>query len=123
MSETEHQLSEINSYQNVSQKHLILKKNDAYHVIKSNDIICIESSGNYVNIVTEENKFIYRSTLKSFLKRLDPNSFFRIHRCTIVNIDHVERITNSAYGDYEVILTNKAKLKMTRNYRSMFQLY
>lgn len=105
------------------QRRFILKKNDVFHVIKSGEVLYVESSGNYVNIITKGNKFMYRSTLKSFLRRLDPNSFFRIHRCTIVNIDHVERIKNSAYGDYEVILTNNTKLKMTRNYRDMLQLY
>ena len=116
-------LNDLKEHYPSTQSRFILKKNDVFHVIKSGEVLYIESSGNYVNIVTNSNKFIYRSTLKSFLKRLDPNLFFRIHRCTIVNIDHVERITNSAYGDYEVILTNKIKLKMTRNYRGMFRLY
>ena len=105
------------------QERLILKKNGAYHIVKTTDILYIESSGNYVKIISLNNKFIYRSTLKSFLKRLDPSTFYRIHRCTVVNIDYIKKIKTSAYGDYEVELADNTILKMTRNYRDMFNLY
>lgn len=105
------------------QERLILKKNGAYHVVRAVDILFVESSGNYVNVISRNNKFIYRSTLKSFLKRLDPHTFYRIHRCTVVNIDYIKKINTSAYGDYEVELVDNTILKMTRNYREMFDLY
>jgi len=50
-------------------------------------------------------------------KRLDPKRFARIHRSTMVNIDRIKEITPAWHGDFEVLLTDGQRLRLSRNFR------
>jgi two-component system LytT family response regulator/two-component system response regulator LytT len=41
--------------------------------------------------------------------RLDPRKFVRVHRSTLVNIDHVKEIQDWFNGKYRLILGNHAR--------------
>lgn len=71
--------------------------------VKPNDILYIESSGNYVNIVyVEESKTkkkLLRSTIKQLEELLLPYPLFiRCHRAYIVNTNHLITVTGNAQG-------------------------
>ncbi len=89
--------------------------------MKLGDVQWIEASGNYINIVTGNKKHLLRSTLSGVAQKLDQDRFYQIHRSTIVNLDYVERIEETAYGDYKVIMKVGEKLKMSRNYKKLLQ--
>jgi DNA-binding LytR/AlgR family response regulator len=55
------------------------------------DILYIESEGNYISIVTEERKHIIRHSLEWCLQNLPPATFKRIHRSFIVNTAKIEK--------------------------------
>lgn len=58
------------------------------------DILYIESDGNYVSIVTPGRKHTIRYSLDACLQDLPDGSFKRIHRSYIVNLDQIEKITS-----------------------------
>ncbi len=67
-----------------------------------NEILYIESSGNYVDICyinhTEKHKII-RSTIKQMEEKLHLyNTLVRCHRAYIINIDHIINIEGNAQG-------------------------
>jgi two-component system LytT family response regulator len=43
----------------------------------------------YVELFTNKASYLVNLTLNEFEERLDPKRFCRIHRSTIVNLDHV----------------------------------
>jgi two-component system LytT family response regulator len=51
-------------------------------------------------------------------RELDPDSFVRIHRSTIVRIDGIKELVPDFHGDYTVILKNGARLTLSRTYRA-----
>lgn len=84
-----HQEKEKNS-QIENGKFLYIKSDKRFHRISANDIIYIESLGNYVTYFLKENKSIIRySSLKEALNELD-RRFLRIHKSYIINRDHVK---------------------------------
>lgn len=102
-----------------NQERFILKSAGSIYIVKPYDILWIEASGNYVNIITEKKKFLMRSTLAGIKKKLEDYNFYQIHRSTIVNLDFVERIEDGTYGDYHVVMQSGEELKMSRNYKEL----
>jgi two-component system LytT family response regulator len=52
---------------------------------------------------------------------LDPNLFCRVHRSSIVNLERVRGLKLSEDGEYDVLLDNGARLRMSRRYRKQLQ--
>ncbi|MDD7913908.1 response regulator [Polaribacter ponticola] len=70
--------------------HLFLKKNNLYHKVKTDHISYVKSDNIYLEIYTIENdKFLIRNTLKSFLTEL-PSNFYKCNKSHIININNVK---------------------------------
>ncbi len=77
-----------------------MKKRDNYFVfkesgkqirVKTDTILYIKSSGNYIELITEEKSFVVRCKIGDFIKLTpDPLEYLRIHRSYVVRIDKVE---------------------------------
>jgi two-component system, LytTR family, response regulator len=52
---------------------------------------------------------------------LDPAHFCRIHRSTIVNLDRVRELRFDSDGEYELVLLDATKLRLSRRYRKEAQ--
>ena len=86
------------------------------HAMAPEDILWIESDGDYVRLhVTDKSRFV-RMSLHKMKDKLDPAHFVRIHRSTIVNLRHMRKASPALYGEYMVELTNGAKLKVSRTF-------
>ncbi|HEY4659920.1 MAG TPA: LytTR family DNA-binding domain-containing protein [Terriglobales bacterium] len=55
-------------------------------------------------------------------QELDPASFCRIHRSSIVNIARVDALKLNSQGEYEVVLNQGMRLRLSRRYRKQAQL-
>ncbi len=61
---------------------------------------------------------LVRATLAELEAGLDPAVFARIHRGTIVRLDCVREVIPAAHGDFDVVLTDGAVLKLSRRFRA-----
>ena len=52
---------------------------------------------------------------------LDPAQFCRIHRSTIVNLDRVRELRFDSDAEYELVLADGTKLRLSRRYRKGLQ--
>ena len=52
---------------------------------------------------------------------LTPKLFCRVHRSGIVNLDRVRSLKVSEDGEYEVLLENGARVRISRRYRKQLQ--
>ncbi len=78
------------------------------------DIDWIEADGNYTRLHVGSREFEIRETLAGVARKLDPNLFVRIHRCTIVNIRSIREIHPWFRGHHVVLLTSGTELRMSR---------
>lgn len=61
--------------------------------INPNDIIYIEADGNYAKLFLRNNKYyLISSYLSEVHEKLPVNSFFRINRSIVINMDYLEQI-------------------------------
>jgi two-component system LytT family response regulator len=92
--------------------------NYASRFIKISSISFIEPVGNYSRIVTIEGKHcLVLKTLKQWQEDLPDDNFVRIHRSSIVNIDHVDRIEKKSNKQHKAYLKNIPEpLEVSRRY-------
>jgi two-component system, LytTR family, response regulator len=83
------------------------------------DIRWVTAEENYVRIRTERESHLLRETMAHFEARLDPASFIRVHRSTIVNLQYVKEIrTDTQEGECFVLMHDGQKLPLSRGYRA-----
>jgi two-component system LytT family response regulator len=87
--------------------------------IKTAQITCIESAGNYVAVLVGKETHIVRDTINALEERLDPEKFLRISRSAIVNLDGIKELLPHAQGQHTVVLHNGKRLTMTRGLREV----
>jgi two-component system LytT family response regulator len=111
------QESEAKSYE-YSDSIYVRLNNYSSRFIKISSITFIEPVGNYSKIVTIEGKHcLVLKTLKQWQEELPDNNFVRIHRSSIVNIDHVDHIEKDSNYQHRAFLKNIAEpLEVSRRY-------
>ncbi len=81
------------------------------------DIEWVDAAGDYMCIHANGETHIMRSTMKDPESQLDPTTFQRVHRSTIVNLDRVVKVCSHMNGEYHLVLNGGASLKMCRSYK------
>ena len=78
----------------------------------------IGAEENYVRICTESESYLLREPIGRLEEKLDPQTFLRVHRSSIVNLQFVKEVRTENTGESVVILLNGQRLSMSRSYRS-----
>ena len=91
--------------------------NDRVVLLPVSDIDWIGAEGDYVRIHVGKAEHLIREALSTLAESLDPTSFARIHRCTIVNLDRIRELLPLFKGDYAVRLHDSTELKLSRGFR------
>jgi len=82
------------------------------------DIDWVETQGNYLALHVGPATHLIRETLANFESSLDPASFARIRRTTLVARDRVQEIAPLSNGDASVRLRDGTQLRLSRKYRA-----
>ena len=91
-------------------------------VLEHADVDWIAAEGDYVRVRAAGRGYLVRHTMAAMEARLEPASFARIHRSTIVNIARVREIRSRGDRDHVVVLRDGTTLRMSREYRDRLQL-
>lgn len=102
---------------NAKNSHIVVKDQGIVNLIDQTDIEWIDAAGDYMCIHALGVTHIMRSTLKDLLEQLNPDTFKRIHRSTIVNLGCIEKIVPHTKGEYFLELRGAEQIKVSRNYR------
>ncbi len=95
---------------------LFIRCDGEIHMLSPDEILWIESDGDYVRLHSTDKSRFVRMSLQKMMERLDPKHFVRIHRSTIVNLRHMKKAGPALYGEYSVELTNGTKLRVSRTF-------
>jgi two-component system LytT family response regulator len=78
------------------------------------EIEWIEADSCYSCLHVGQKRYMLRETIKQLVATLDPNSFIRVHRSAIVNINYVREILREGQHEGWVILSSGQRLKMSK---------
>ena len=95
---------------------LIVKSGGRVFFLRTEEIDWVEAAGNYVRLHARSESHLLRESMKNMEARLDPNTFVRIHRSAIVNIDRVKELEPWFHGEYIVIMRDGTRLTASRVY-------
>ncbi len=94
---------------------IVVKTGVKIEVISVGEIKYLESNDDYVNIHSQERKYLKQRTMKYYEQRLSPNRFVRIHRSYIVNIEEIDKLELMGKDSHIVILKGGITLKVSRS--------
>jgi len=81
----------------------------------------IEAASYYACIHVGNDTHIVRRTLSDLEQDLGEQSFIRIHRSIIVNLDRIQGLEMQSSGEYEVVLKSGVRLRLSRRFRKRLQ--
>ena len=97
-----------------------VKQGNKTVLIDQKNILYIISSSYYAEIYTQAGKYVLRESLNNMEEQLDSDCFFRIHRSTIVNIDHVKEIVHSEYSEMDAKMSDDKLLHISKSNKKEF---
>jgi two-component system, LytTR family, response regulator len=97
---------------------LTIKSSGKISFLKTAEITWIEAAGDYLEIHHSGGQSLIRGKISEIEKKLNPAFFARIHRSTIVNLDQIKELYPLFHGDYQIVLQDKTKVTLSRNYRN-----
>lgn len=97
---------------------LVVKSGGTTRFVRVAEIDWIEGAGVYANLHVAGKELLYRSALNELYRRLDPMKFIRVHRSSIVNIDSIVELQPISHGEFEIVLKDGHRSRVSRTYRT-----
>ena len=76
-----------------SRRKIVGRLGSDLHLLEPADVIGFQAEGEVVYILTRNGRYLSDHSLKSLEERLEKARFRRIHRKTIINTDHIRKIS------------------------------
>ncbi|TWW00681.1 LytR/AlgR family response regulator transcription factor [Chitinophaga pinensis] len=76
--------------------HIMLKSGYEQYKVMLDDILYLESAGNYINFVLKDKRILSRLSMQEALALLPPAQFTRVHRSFIVANNKIDKVDRSA---------------------------
>jgi two-component system LytT family response regulator len=89
--------------------------------LKTSEIDWIEAADYYSCLHVGARTHLLRRSMAELDQELDQTVFCRIHRSTIVKLDQVRGLKLNESGEYDVLLGDGTKLRLSRRYRKQLQ--
>ncbi len=80
--------------------------------VKLNDILFIKSEGVYLEVHTLSKTHLCRTSLQSFLEKIDEGNIAQVHRSYVVNLDHVSQFSS------DKLTLNENEIPVSRSYKN-----
>ena len=95
-----------------------VKVGDKTHFVATAQIQYIKASAYYAELFADDGKHVIRESLSALSQTLDPQSFIRVHRSSIVNINYIKEIVSIGFGDLEIRMTDGTQLRVSKSYKN-----
>jgi two-component system LytT family response regulator len=82
--------------------------------VNPSEVDWIEADNYYIKLHVGSRAHLLRLSMKELEEKLDPQSFWRIHRSAIINLDRVREMRQHPNGEYVVALKDGTELKLSR---------
>lgn len=101
--------------------HLFVQKSEKLFNLPVEEIIYLEASGDYTVISTKTDQFVSSSGIGKLEELMNPESFIRVHRSTIVNVNYLKEIERHFNGGMIVKMQNGKSFPVSRTYAKLIR--
>lgn len=98
-------------------RRFIIRNGNALDIVKFADIDWVEASDYYSSLHAAGRSHMLRRSLAELDAELAPHGFQRIHRSAIVNLERIRALAMREDGEYDIVLHDGQRLRMSRRYR------
>lgn len=96
---------------------LQVKRDSGFINIETSSILLISTDKPYSAIITESQKYLDDRSLKELESLLAHETFKRVHRSSIINLQMVTELKSRKNGDYDALLKNGQTVRLSRHLR------
>ncbi|MCE2892940.1 MAG: LytTR family transcriptional regulator DNA-binding domain-containing protein [Flammeovirgaceae bacterium] len=107
-----HQVNHKGTYES----HIFVQKSEKLFNLPMDEIVYLEASGDYTIIVTKNDQFVSSSGIGKLEEMMNPDTFIRVHRSTIVNVNHLKEIERHFNGGMVVKMQSGKSFPVSRTY-------
>jgi len=104
----------------ITKSKLPVKLGNKISFIDTQAIKYISASGYYAEIFTDDKKHLLRESLSKLIEELNAESFIRIHRSTIINLNYISELIHSNYGEIDVKMNDHKLFRISKSYKKDF---
>jgi two-component system, LytTR family, response regulator AlgR len=101
-------------------QHLMVKRRHEFIFLSAEQVERIEAERNYVRLFCSGKSYQLRARMRDIEAVLDPGTFIRVHRSTIINVKLITALQRGYNGDYVVKLRSGAQARLTRSHSEVF---
>ena len=102
---------------------IAIRDRDRVLFVDVSDVDWVGADGDYVRIHANGKSHLVRDTMAAMEQRLDPATFVRIHRSSIVNVSRIRELRPYSSREYAVILRDGTRLRLSRRYRDRLRAH
>ena len=91
-------------------------------IVTTDEICYLRAQNKYTSVFTTDAEYLLTNTLKHMREKLDPRTFWQIHRSFVVNVGAIETVHRSFRGTFEVQLKQRRdRLPVSSAYAHLFR--
>ncbi|MEM6767046.1 MAG: LytTR family DNA-binding domain-containing protein [Bacteroidota bacterium] len=94
---------------------LFVQTGNKLKAINTKDIIWLEADKDYTWLVTAEKRYLSSYGLGQLEEKLDPDTFLRVHRSSVININFIQEIEKHP-SSYDLLMKNGDSVRVSRSY-------
>ncbi len=103
------------------ESYVFVQKSEKLYNLPVEEIIFLEASGDYTIISTKTDQFVSSSGIGKLEEIMNPETFIRVHRSTIININYLKEIERHFNGGMVVKMQNGKSFPVSRTYAKLIR--
>jgi two-component system LytT family response regulator len=101
--------------------HIFVQKSEKLLNLPVEEIMFLEASGDYTILTTKNDQFVSSSGIGKLEEILNPDTFIRVHRSTIININFLKEIEKHFNGGMIVKMQTGKSFPVSRTYAKVIR--
>ena len=89
---------------------ITVTRGEDIRLVTIEEICYFQADNKYTRVVTSDDETLIRRTIRELVDQLDPNTFWQIHRGTLVNVNAIAGLTRDMGGHLRVRLKQRKEL-------------
>ena len=106
-----------------ARRKIVGKLGDEYYLLDQNEVLAFHAEGEIVYIITTKHCYTATQSLRAIEERLRDSPFRRVHRNSVVNVNHVRKMSALSSQRWLLTLSNSQELivskRMARSVREL----